>query len=134
MVKDDQNMWHAVLVLINLDGHKKFSTNLPVLKLSVLLKVMIQEFEYWTIWLCSQVALQVGLDASRIKLAVRRKIEQTGVPFTTPDALIEAVLRIQMNEETGDTASSSTSSREASPAQSAHADSEEEGQQPVPQR
>jgi len=127
-------MWHAVLVLINLDGHKKFSTNLPVLKLSVLLKVMIQEFEYWTIWLCSQVALQVGLDASRIKLAVRRKIEQTGVPFTTPDALIEAVLRIQMNEETGDTASSSTSSREASPAQSAHADSEEEGQQPVPQR
>ena len=95
---------------------------------------MIQECEYWTIWLCSQMALHVGLDASRIKLAVRRKIEQTGMPFMTPDALIEAVLRIQMNEETADTASSTTNSREASPAQSAHTDSEEEEQQPVPQR
>jgi hypothetical protein len=81
----------------------------------------------------ASVALHVGLDASRIKLAVRRKIEQTGVPFTTPDALIEAVLRIQMNEETADTASSSTNSREASPAQSAHTDSEEEGHHPLPQ-
>jgi len=123
-----------VLVLINLDGHKKISNNLPVLKLSVLLEGMIQEFEYWTTLLCSQVALHVGLDASRIKLAVRRKIEQTGLPFMTPDALIEAVLHIQMNEETTDTASSSTSSREASPLQSAHTDSEEEGQQPMPQR
>jgi len=102
--------------------------------MSVLLEGMIQKFEYWTIWLCSQVALHVGLDVSRIKLAVRRKIEQTGMPFMTPDALIEAVLRIQMNEETADTAGSSTSSREASPAQSAHADSEDEGHQPVPQR
>jgi hypothetical protein len=61
-------------------------------------------------------------------------MEQTGMPFTTPDALIEAALLIQMNEETADTASSSTSSREASPVQSAHTDSEEEGQQPMPQR
>lgn len=107
---------------------------MPVLKLSVLLERMTQKFEHWTFWLCSQVALHVGLDASRIKLAVRRKMEQTGMPFTTPDALIEAVLRIQMNEETADTASSSTSSREASPVRSAHTDSEEEGQQDVPQR
>lgn len=107
---------------------------MPLLKLSVLLEEMIQEFDRWTIWLCSQVALHVGLDASRIKLAVRRKMEQTGVPFTTPDALIEAVLRIQMNEEMADTASSSTSSREASPAHSAHTESEEEGQQTVLQR
>lgn len=81
----------------------------------------------------ASVALHVGLDASRIKLALRHKMEQTGMPFTTPDALIEAALLIQMNEETADTASSSTSSREASPVQSAHTDSEEEGQQPMPQ-
>lgn len=64
----------------------------------------------------ASAALHVGLDASRIKLALRRKLEQTGLPFTTSDALIEAALQIQMNEETADTASSSSnSSRAGSP-------------------
>ncbi|KDR09160.1 hypothetical protein L798_01276 [Zootermopsis nevadensis] len=55
-------------------------------------------------------ALQVGLDAPRIKLALRHKMEQTGMPFTTSDALIAAVLDIQMNEETVSAASSNSSS------------------------
>lgn len=76
----------------------------------------------------------MGLDASRIKRALRRKMEQTGMPFTTPDALIEAVLLLQMNDETADTASYSTSSRETSPVLSADTDSEVEGQQPTPER
>jgi hypothetical protein len=59
----------------------------------------------------------VGLDASQIKLALRRKLEQTGLPFTTPDALIEAVLLLQTNEGTAETDSSSgSSSRVGSPA------------------
>jgi hypothetical protein len=52
----------------------------------------------------------MGLDASRIKLALRHKVEQTGMPFTTSDALIEAVLDIQLNEETVSAASGSSSS------------------------
>jgi hypothetical protein len=71
---------------------------------------MIQGSEHWVTYLCPQAALQVGLDASRIKLALRHKVEQTGMPFTTSDALIEAVLDIQMNEETVSPASSSSSS------------------------
>ncbi|XP_023710520.1 baculoviral IAP repeat-containing protein 3 isoform X2 [Cryptotermes secundus] len=59
----------------------------------------------------ASAALHVGLDVSWIKLALRRKLEQTGLPFTTPDALIEAALQIQLNEEAADTASSSSSSR-----------------------
>jgi hypothetical protein len=81
--------------------------------------------ERWTTYLCPQMALQVGLDASRIKLALRHKLEQTGLPFTTPDALIEAALQIQMNEETADTASDSSSrssSRAGSPSHAHSAD------------
>jgi hypothetical protein len=87
--------------------------------------------------------LHVGLDASRIKLALRCKLEQTGLPFTTPDALIEAALRIQMNEEAADTPSSSSGgSMAGSPSHvrstdsvvvSNDAESEEEGQD-TPQR
>jgi hypothetical protein len=70
--------------------------------------------EHWTTYLCPQVALHLGLDASRIKLALRRKLEQTGLPFTTLDALIEAALQIQMNEVTVDTASSTSNSSSSS--------------------
>jgi hypothetical protein len=36
------------------------------------------------------------------------------MPFTTPDALIEAALQIQLNEETSDTANSSSGSSSGS--------------------
>lgn len=43
-------------VLISLDSHKNIGTDLPLLKLSVLLEGTIQEFDHWTIcvprWLC----------------------------------------------------------------------------------
>lgn len=76
----------------------------------VFLRDMVQGSEHRLTYLCPQAALQVGLDASRIKLALRHKIEQTGMPFTTSDALIEAVLDSQVNEETVSAPSSSSSS------------------------
>uniref|UniRef100_A0A1B6IHN5 RING-type domain-containing protein n=1 Tax=Homalodisca liturata TaxID=320908 RepID=A0A1B6IHN5_9HEMI len=43
-------------------------------------------------------ALQIGLDLSRVKMAIRQKLEQTGLPFSTADDLIEATLDIQLDE------------------------------------
>ncbi|KAL1131911.1 hypothetical protein AAG570_011522 [Ranatra chinensis] len=43
-------------------------------------------------------ALQIGIEASRVKIALRQKMEQTGIPFSSADALIVAALGIQ-NEE-----------------------------------
>jgi hypothetical protein len=105
---------------------------------------IVQESEHCTTYLCPQTAVQVGLDASRIKLALRRKVEQTGLPFMTSDALIEATLGIQINEEMADTASSSSGSRGPSPVHVHYAENVvvlastenegEEEQQTMPQR
>jgi hypothetical protein len=87
--------------------------------------------------------MHVGLDASRIKLAMRWKLEQTGLPFTTPDALIEAVLRIQMNEDSSSSSSDDSMAGGLSRARSTDSlffmsndiESEEEGQDtPTPKR
>ncbi|KAK3931779.1 Baculoviral IAP repeat-containing protein 3 [Frankliniella fusca] len=43
-------------------------------------------------------ALGTGLDVSRIKMALRQKLEQTGLPFSSADALIEAALDVQHEE------------------------------------
>lgn len=45
-----------------------------------------------------QAALGTGLDITRIKTALRQKLEQTGLPFSTADALIEAALDVQTEE------------------------------------
>lgn len=43
-------------------------------------------------------ALQVGLDQSRVKMALRQKVEQTGQAFSSADDLIVATLDIQLEE------------------------------------
>jgi hypothetical protein len=45
--------------------------------------------------------LQVGIEASRVKIALRQKMEQTGTSFSSADALIVAALDIH-NEESQD--------------------------------
>ncbi|XP_021938290.1 baculoviral IAP repeat-containing protein 7-like isoform X2 [Zootermopsis nevadensis] len=77
-------------------------------------------------------ALQVGLDAPRIKLALRHKMEQTGMPFTTSDALIAAVLDIQMNEETVSAASSNSSSNSSVNIASRESEGEDDQQSSSP--
>ncbi|XP_014254849.1 putative inhibitor of apoptosis isoform X1 [Cimex lectularius] len=44
------------------------------------------------------MALQVGIEASRVKSAIRHKLETTGLPFENADNLIVAALEVQ-NEE-----------------------------------
>ncbi|KAF5295946.1 hypothetical protein FQA39_LY12718 [Lamprigera yunnana] len=44
-------------------------------------------------------ALGVGLHFSRIKQAIKEKLEHTGVGFSTADAVIEAALNIQLDED-----------------------------------
>ena len=74
-------------------------------------------------------ALQIGLDASRIKMALRHKMEQTGMPYTTSDTLIEAVLGLQMGEEDAESNSSGDGHVNFS-----ESESEEEENQAVPPR
>ncbi|XP_061714420.1 baculoviral IAP repeat-containing protein 7-B [Cydia pomonella] len=45
------------------------------------------------------VALGAGLDAARVRRAIRRRLQATGLPFTSSEALIDAVLDEQLNEE-----------------------------------
>lgn len=58
---------------------------------------VIQNFLLYTTHLL-QAALGTGLDITRIKTALRQKLEQTGLPFSTADALIEAALDVQTEE------------------------------------
>ncbi|KAJ0183293.1 hypothetical protein K1T71_001269 [Dendrolimus kikuchii] len=44
-------------------------------------------------------ALGAGLDAARVKRALSRRLRATGLPFTSSEALIDAVLDEQLNEE-----------------------------------
>ncbi|XP_073955154.1 death-associated inhibitor of apoptosis 2-like [Choristoneura fumiferana] len=45
------------------------------------------------------VALGAGLDAARVRRAIRRRLQTTGVAYTSSEALIDAVLNEQLNEE-----------------------------------
>ncbi|XP_047990044.1 baculoviral IAP repeat-containing protein 7-B-like isoform X2 [Leguminivora glycinivorella] len=45
------------------------------------------------------VALGAGLDAARVRRAIRRRLQTTGLGFTSSEALIDAVLDEQLNEE-----------------------------------
>ncbi|GJQ74488.1 putative zinc ion binding protein [Trypoxylus dichotomus] len=47
-------------------------------------------------------ALNIGLHVGRVKQAIRDKLEDTGIPYTNSDALIEATLNLQMEEEDED--------------------------------
>ncbi|XP_075975315.1 death-associated inhibitor of apoptosis 2 [Anticarsia gemmatalis] len=44
-------------------------------------------------------ALGAGLDAARVRRAIARRLRATGVPFNSSEALIDAVLDDQLNEE-----------------------------------
>lgn len=44
-------------------------------------------------------ALNIGLHVGRIKQAIREKLERTGVGFSCANAVIEAALNVQLEEE-----------------------------------
>ncbi|XP_046435566.1 baculoviral IAP repeat-containing protein 7-like isoform X2 [Neodiprion fabricii] len=46
-------------------------------------------------------ALEIGLHVGRVKAALRQRIEQTGIPFTNADQLIEDALHVQFREDGG---------------------------------
>lgn len=46
-----------------------------------------------------QAALEVGLHVGRVKMALKRRMEQTGVPYADADQLIEDVLHQQFRED-----------------------------------
>lgn len=43
--------------------------------------------------------MSIGLNIERVKSAIREKLERTGRPYSQPDALVEAVLNVQHDEE-----------------------------------
>lgn len=43
-------------------------------------------------------ALQMGLEASRVKTAIRQRLESSGRSFSTPESLMEAALDVQFDE------------------------------------
>lgn len=44
-------------------------------------------------------ALSIGLNIERVKSAIREKLEKTGRSYSQPDALVEAALNVQHDEE-----------------------------------
>ncbi|KAJ8922023.1 hypothetical protein NQ315_008662 [Exocentrus adspersus] len=44
-------------------------------------------------------ALSIGLNVERVKRAIKEKLEQTGKAYSQPDALVEAALNLQHDEE-----------------------------------
>lgn len=44
-------------------------------------------------------ALSIGLNVERVKRAIRERLEQTGRSYSQPDALVEAALNLQHEEE-----------------------------------
>ncbi|OXU22592.1 hypothetical protein TSAR_012529 [Trichomalopsis sarcophagae] len=44
-------------------------------------------------------ALEIGLHVGRVKMALKRRMEQTGVPYANADQLIEDATQIQLREE-----------------------------------
>lgn len=46
-------------------------------------------------------ALGIGIDVQRVKRALKEKLEQTGRGYSQPDALVEAALNMQLEEEDG---------------------------------
>lgn len=47
----------------------------------------------------ARAALEVGLNVGRVKQALREKLSRTGCGFSSADALIEATLNLQRDEE-----------------------------------
>ncbi|CAL7946636.1 unnamed protein product [Xylocopa violacea] len=45
------------------------------------------------------VALEIGLHVGRVKRALKKRMEDMGIPYTTPDQLIKDVLHNQVTEE-----------------------------------
>jgi len=46
-------------------------------------------------------ALGIGIDVQRVKRAIKEKLEQTGRGYSQPDALVEAALNVQLDEDDG---------------------------------
>ncbi|XP_012264181.2 baculoviral IAP repeat-containing protein 7 [Athalia rosae] len=44
-------------------------------------------------------ALEIGLHVGRVKIALRERMEQTGIPYTNPAQLIEDALHVQFRED-----------------------------------
>lgn len=47
----------------------------------------------------AMAALEIGLHVGRVKIALRQRMEQTGMPYTNADQLIEDVLHVQFRED-----------------------------------
>lgn len=43
--------------------------------------------------------MSIGLNLERVKSAIRERLERTGRPYSQPDALVEAALNLQHDEE-----------------------------------
>lgn len=48
---------------------------------------------------CSKTVLNMGVDVSRVKQALRYQIRATGQPFTSVDSLLEAAIEAQHHAE-----------------------------------
>lgn len=46
-------------------------------------------------------ALQIGIDVQRVRRAMKEKLELTGEGYSQPDALVEAALNVQLDEDDG---------------------------------
>lgn len=59
-------------------------------------------------------ALSIGLHVGRVKQAIRQKYQETGSGYTSPDALIEAALNLQLDESDAQNDSDPVLSQEVS--------------------
>ncbi|KAL1492140.1 hypothetical protein ABEB36_012628 [Hypothenemus hampei] len=55
-------------------------------------------------------ALEIGIDVQRVRRAMKQKLESTGEGYTQPDALVEAALNVQLEEDNDDDFESNTRS------------------------
>ncbi|KAH1021445.1 hypothetical protein HUJ04_010958 [Dendroctonus ponderosae] len=49
----------------------------------------------------ASAALGIGMDMQRVKLALKQRLELTGRGYSQPDALVEAALNLQLDEDDG---------------------------------
>lgn len=83
---------------VEISGSPKMSIHRPTGHLARVHQVSEEELDVLMNSPITSAALQIGLDFSRVKTAIRQKLEQTGVPFSSSHDLIEATLDIQLDE------------------------------------
>lgn len=62
------------------------------------IKMLIKRGKKCRCWLF-QAALEIGLNVGRVKMALKQRMEATGVPYANADELIEDVRHVQLAEE-----------------------------------